>query len=338
MYSIFSLILNLFMLVAVPQYDEVRSAPMTKPDHARRWYNQMIEQWPDQLDHLTMGTRADGTPKATPNGLIWKGLSITSSEVMPFCEVGTRLYLIALPGFRTFHVMVDTTEYELRVNAPIGLGGKSILVFDEKVARIAFPIHGRMVYGHRIGELFTDADDNVWEEVWRNAKQIHEEKETRMHSNSNQRNEQRIDHYYMRCSIGEITADMVANANGSTIVEVPKDGKKGKKGKTQKMLVQNEDPREQWDFFFTIFPYEKKEDEPEQRHFYYMAVSFIASNIQLVANGEVVAESSNDKEPLYVPIETLYNKELKLFLSPGETGDVDLKSMRLVECVHELVQ
>lgn len=326
------------MMVFAPRYEEVRSAPMSKPNHPERWYQQMMEQWADQQEHLTLGKRADGHPMGTPNGLTWNGMTITSSEVMPFCILGHRFYMIGLPGLRTYHIQVGDSTHELRANVPLDLGRYSILVFDEKVARIAFPIHGRMVYGHRIGELFTDIDGNVWEEVWRNAKQTHEEKETHVHGNSQQQEHQRIDHYYVRCSLGEVNANMVTKANGHTKVEVPADGKKGKKGKTVQTIVKNEDPREMWEFSFRITPYQKKEEEPEQKHFYYLEINFEGADAQLIANGEVVAESSDASQPLYVPTDPLHNLDLQLFLSPTETGDIDMKSIRLVECVHELVQ
>jgi len=303
------------MLVNAPLYEEVRSVPMSKPNHAQRWYDTMSEQWADQQEHLTIGRRSDGTPKATPNGLVWNGMTITSSEVMPFCELGSRLYLIALPGFRSFHIQVDTAQYELRANVPLDFGRKSILVFDEKVARVAFPIHGRMVYGHRIGELFTDSQDNIWEEVWRNAKAIHEEKETHTHKSSRSTG-QRNDTYLLTCSLGRIDATMLQTANA-------------KKAK---------DPREIWEFGYSITPYVPKEGDAEQVHFYYLEICFKGAGMQITGNDKVIAEIEDETKPLYVAVNELNDKELKILIAPKEDGLSELTSMRIVECVHELVQ
>lgn len=354
MIPFFTIILNALMLVAAPQWKEVRSLPMSKPNHPLRWYEQMMEVWPDQQEHLIQGTRADGTPKATPDGLIWKDLSVTSTEVMPFCHLGNRLYMIGFPGLRSYHLQVDTTQYEVKANVPLDLGRLSILVFDEKVARIAFPIHGRMVYGHRIGELYTDDDGNIWEEVWRNAKSIHEEKETH-HREHNQSKTNRNDSYLLTCSLGTVNAIMEheaktagsssqAKVSGSQRREDKRVAKANerKEKKARKEAEEEglgpQDPRERWDFKVNILPYVPKEDDVEQYHYRYIEIRFKGSNIQVVANEEVVAESSEDSSPLYVPVNVLENKELQLYITPKENGEIDMSGIRLVECVHELVQ
>lgn len=342
--------------MAAPQWSEVRSLPMSKPNHAQRWYDVMMEAWADQQDHLTFGTRLDGTPKATPDSLVWKDYTITSAEVMPFCALGNRLYLIALPGFRTCHLTVNGEEHEVRPNVPLDFPRYSILVFDEKVARIAFPIHGRMVYGHRIGELYTDAEDNIWEEVWRNAKQIHEEKETSMRNHNNKTTNHNTS-YLLTCSLGRIDARMIneatltveqknasANVSGSKAREnrrIEKANARKEEKERRKQGITDDtprDPREIWEVKANILPYTPKEEDVEQVHFPYLEISFQGAAIQFVANEVVVAESTDDTKPLYVPNYLLTNRELFMYITPNENGDVDMRAIRIVECVHELVQ
>lgn len=300
------------MAINVPQWTEVRSEPMTKPNHPQRWFEQMLETWSKQQDKLIVSPRTDGTSKATPNGLVWDGASITSTEIMPFCIVGKRMYAIGLNNRNAYHVSIGDSSYVLKPNVPLELGSHSLLVLSEKVARVAFPIHGRMVYGHRIGSLYADIDGNIWEEVWRNAKEVHEVKD--MHRRThNDKTTHRIDTYQMKCNLGNTSAQMLYN-------------------------LPAEEKREVWKFDVSPLPYTPKEDDALQVHFTYVEISFEGAQIQIVNDGNVVAESKSDSKPLYVPIVKLPKGSNYMYITPHTDGRIDMKNVRLVECVHELVE
>lgn len=305
------LLIHLLTLFSVLSYPEVRSEPMSVPNHPQRWYELMTEQWSDQKEHLKTDTRLDGVMRATPDSLRWQNMYLTSNEMMPMCILGNRLYMVAHTGIRKAHLQVNDSIYDMTVNVPLQLGRYSILMFDEKVARIAFPIHGRMVYGHRIGMLYTDIDGNIWEEVWRKAKQIHEEKETHVR-NRNQKTTQRIDEYHLRCNLGEVDARM-------------------------HHIASHGEP-ESWTFTVHGAPYIPQPDDVEQHHYPYLEISFEGAGITICSDETVIAQSDQDNKPLYLPLSLLHRSEIQMQITPHEDGRIDMKSLRLVECVHELVQ
>lgn len=281
---------------------------MSKPDHDQRWYDQAYAEWADQPEHLRTEIRPTGEKEALADGLIWQGMSFSSDDVLPFAAVGKRIYFIARKAHRTFNIRIDTTQYTLRPNVVLEVGDYDVLLFNQQVGKVAFKLGNRLFYGRRGGLLFKETEEDIWEETWRQPRQVHEEKETRTH-NSN-RSSERVDYYLLQSSYGNIESILLQRVSKST-------------------------PKEVWTL--NLHP-QREPEEYNLRQYLYLEIKAIGALIELRNSQGVVASTQDDTTPLYVPLDDLEGQALQLHLTPHADGTVTMNSFRIVECRQELLE
>lgn len=288
---------------------EVKTAPMSKPDHPQRWYDQAFAEWGDQPEHLRTEERADGEKEALADGLVWQGLSFTSEDVLPFASAGKRIYFIARKGHRTFNLRIDTTQYTLRPNVVLEVGDYDVLLFNQQVAKVAFKLGDRLFYGRRGGILFKESEEEIWEETWRQPQKMHEEKDVRTHKSN--LTAERVDFYTFQSSLGNIEAIMLQAS----------DKKKGTK--------------EVWEV--KIAPQLEPEEYNLRQHLF-LEVKATGAKRELVTANGVVATSTDDTQPFYIGLDDLLGQRLQLHITPYPDGTIDMTGFRIVECRQELLE
>ena len=181
--------------------------------HQTRWLHQFLADWGEELAHMDVDTlsphyarrgcfifRNDyvrilnekGTANVTIDGLLWEGLSVSTSTLQLFAKTAEGLYLIPagspVPHLSddtpfsyttpsateempdTYTISVNGTQYTLSPDKPTKIEGSTFTVLSPSRAASAYVIDGQMHFARHGGILYK-TKDSITEEYWQYTKQ-----------------------------------------------------------------------------------------------------------------------------------------------------------------------
>ena len=165
--------------------------------HQTRWLHQFLADWGEELSQMDVDSLSEhyarrgcfefrntyvrinneqGVASVTPNGMMWNGLSISSSTVQPFAKTESTLYFIGVKGAKKSFLTIGKKKHTLKADKPITIGGKELVVLSEEKAKSAFVIDGKMHYAKNGGILYK-TQDGIVEECWKNIGTIEASKQ-----------------------------------------------------------------------------------------------------------------------------------------------------------------
>lgn len=155
--------------------------------HETRWLHQFLADWGEQLSTMDVDTLSDqyarrgcfefrntyvrilhedGVASVTPCGMEWEGLRISSQSVQPFAKTADGLYFITVRGQKPV-LEVDGKKYVPKLDRPIEVKGKKMMVLSPEKAMTAYVIDGQMCYAKHGGVLYKGEGGTIQEEVWK---------------------------------------------------------------------------------------------------------------------------------------------------------------------------
>ena len=160
--------------------------PDTEAYHTSRILHQFLADWGEELSQYDVDTlsahyarrgcfvfRNDyvrianekGTATVCPEGMRWRGLTITSESVQPFAKTGDTLYFVTVADKRP-QLTIGKKKMTPKADKPYVVDGKTIIVLSSETARRAFIIDGQMHYSKEGGILYKGDDGKIVEETW----------------------------------------------------------------------------------------------------------------------------------------------------------------------------
>lgn len=161
--------------------------PQETAYHETRWLHQFLADWGEELALCGVDTlsdnyarrgafefrntyvrilQEDGHASVTLQGMEWEGLRISSQTVQPFAKADGGLYFISVPGTKPA-LEINGKRYAVKLDKPLTVNGKALMVLSQEKARRAYVIDGKMYYAqHDGGILYRGDGGNLQEELW----------------------------------------------------------------------------------------------------------------------------------------------------------------------------
>lgn len=166
--------------------------------HESRWLHQFLADWGEELATMSVDTiltsqdkaghtvsqarrgcftfrndyvrilHPQGAASVTFDGMVWQGLTLSSSTVQPFAKADGSLYFIPVPGAKKYSITINGKTYALKADHPLTVAGRSLTLLSPQKARTAYVIDSHLYHAPHAGIVYKGGE-RIYEEAWQDA-------------------------------------------------------------------------------------------------------------------------------------------------------------------------
>ncbi len=279
--------------------------------HETRWLHQFLADWGEELSTMDVDTLSDnyarrgcfefrntyvrilnedGVASVTPCGMEWEGLKISSLSVQPFAKTSDCLYFITVKGQKPL-LNVDGKKYVPKLDRPIEIKGKKMVVLSPEKAMTAYVIDGKMCYAQHGGVLYKGEGGAIVEEVWKTTDEV----------------TVKVDHVQAETGLREI------KMGSQKVAEQPAEVDFAQASVWNINLSAVSGPSIKRDGLMTMDLRPSPLEEPDD---YFLRINYCGDVARLYADGQLIEDNFWNGKPMLVRMSDIVGKRVELRILP----------------------